>query len=62
MLDMICFLEFVEACLCTVMKSIFENVPCSFVKNVYFVSLGKSSLYQVSPFDLGHCSMPQYPC
>ena len=41
MLDMISiFLNLMRLVLCPIMWSIFENVPCSFDKNVYFASLG----------------------
>ena len=64
-LDMISiFLNLLRLALCPIMWSIFENVPCAFKKNVYFASLGWEALYiyQLSPFDLGHCSMPQSLC
>ena len=44
------------------MWSIFENVLCVFEKNVYLLLWDERFyIYQFSPFDLGHCSMPQYP-
>ena len=40
MLDMISmFLNLLRLALCPIMWSIFEKVPCTFEKNVYFVSL-----------------------
>ena len=65
MLDMISiFLNLLSLVLCSLMWAIFENVPCAFEKNVYFASLGSKALYvyQLRPFDLGYCSMPQYLC
>ena len=61
------FFNLLRLVLCPIMWSIFGNVPCAFEKNVYFASWGWKSLslyiyiYQLSPFALGHCSMPQYP-
>ena len=41
MLDMISiFLNLLRLALCPIMWSLFENVPCTFEKNVYFASLG----------------------
>ena len=41
MLDMISiFLNLLRLALCPIMWSIFENVPCTLEKNVYFASLG----------------------
>ena len=41
MLDMISFfLNLLRLALCPVMWSVFENVPCTLEKNVYFASLG----------------------
>ena len=41
MLDMISiFLNLLRFVLCPIMWSIFENVPCTLQKNVYFASLG----------------------
>ena len=41
MLDMISvFLNLLRLVLCPIIWSVFENVPCSFEKNVYFASLG----------------------
>ena len=36
---------FLGVALCPIMWSIFENVPCTLEKNVYFASLGRKSLY-----------------
>ena len=46
------------------MKGWKKNVPCRFEYNMYFASLGWKALciYQVSPFHLRYCSMPQYLC
>ena len=58
------FLNLLRLVLCPIMWCIFENVPCAFERNVYFAPLGWKVLYiyLLSPFDLGHCSMLQYPC
>ena len=41
MLDMISvFLNLLRPALCPIMWSIFENVPCTIEKNVYFASFG----------------------
>ena len=46
MLDVISvFLNLLRLVLCPFMWSIFENVPCSFEKNVYFASMGWKVLY-----------------
>ena len=46
MLDMISFfLNLLRLALCPVMCSIFENVPCTLEKNVYFLSLVWKALY-----------------
>ena len=65
MLDMISiFMNLLRLVLCPIMWSMFENVPCAFEKNVSFASWGQKALslsiyiYQLSPFHLGHCSMP----
>ena len=61
--DMISFfLNFLRLVLCPTMWSIFEHVPCLFVKNMYFISWGEVCIFQLNPLDLGHCSMPQYFC
>ena len=65
MLDMIwIFLNLLRLALCPIMYSIFEVVPGANEKNVYFASLGWKalSIYQLSPFHLGHCSMRQCLC
>ena len=64
MLDVISiFLNLLRLVLCPIMWSIFENILCVFEKNVYFVSLGWNLyVYQLSPFHLGYCSMPQNLC
>ena len=57
MLDIISiFLNLLRLVLCPIMWSIFENVPCTFEKNVYFACLGWKALfiYQLSPFPLGY--------
>ena len=53
-LDMISvFLNLLRLVLCSIMASIFENVPCAFEKNLYFASLQcKVCVYQLSPYDL----------
>ena len=58
------FLNSLRLVLCHTMWSIFENVPCEFEKNIHFVSFRGNVLYvyQLSPFDLECCSVPQYPC
>ena len=64
MLDMISiFLHLLRLFLCPIMF-IFENVPCAFEKNVHFASVGSKalSICQVSSFDVGHCSVPEYHC
>ena len=41
MLDMISiFLNLLRLALCPIMCFIFENIPCTLEKNVYFASLG----------------------
>ena len=58
MLDMISiFLNLLRLDLRPIMWSIFENVPYTLEKNVYFVSLGWKALsvYQLSPFHLWYC-------
>ena len=63
MLDMISiFLNLWRLALCPIMWSIFEKVPWTLEKNVYFASLGLKALYiyQLSPFHLGRCSMLPY--
>ena len=46
LLDMISiFLNFLRLVLYPMMWSVFENVPCTFEKNVHFVSLGWKALY-----------------
>ena len=55
------FLNLLSLVLCPIMWSIFENVPCAIEKNVCFASLGwRALIYQLSPFHLGHSSVPQY--
>ncbi|KAF6084328.1 hypothetical protein HJG60_008599 [Phyllostomus discolor] len=39
------FWKFVRLVLCPIMWSIFENVPCTFEKNVYLASFGWRALY-----------------
>ena len=38
------FLNLLRLALCTVMWSIFENIPCTLEKNLYFASLGCKAL------------------
>ena len=46
MLDMISiFFNLLRPVLCPIMWSIFENVPCAFEKNLYFVSLKWKAFY-----------------
>ena len=64
MLDMISFfLNLLRLVLCPIMWSVFENIPCALEKNVYLLRWDEwFYIYQISPFDLGHRSVPQYPC
>ncbi|KAF6104401.1 hypothetical protein HJG60_011339 [Phyllostomus discolor] len=39
------FLKFLRLVLCPIMWSVFENVPCTFEKNVYLASFGWRALY-----------------
>ena len=46
MLDMISiFLNLLRLALCPFMWSIFEKVPCTLEKNIYFAFLGRKALY-----------------
>ena len=66
MLDIISMLlNFLRLVLCPVMWSIFENVQVHVhLKRMCILLLWDEKLYiyQLSPFHLGHCSMPQYLC
>ena len=64
MFDMISiFLNLLSLFLCPIIWCIFENFPCEFEKNVYFAFWDERLyIYQLSSFDLGHCSMSQYLC
>ena len=64
MLDMIStFLNLLRLALCAIMWCIFEKVPWTLEKNVYFASLGWKTLYiSVKSISCRYCSVTQYPC
>ena len=44
-----------------IMWSVFENIPCAFERMCILLLWDERlSIYHLSPFDLGHCSIPQY--
>ena len=64
MLNMISlFLNLLRLVLCPITWSIFENVPCAFKRMCILLLWDQRfCIYQLSPFDLVHNSVPQGPC
>ena len=57
------FLNLLRIVSCPMTSCIFENFPCAFENNVYFILWGeKFCIYQLNLFEIECCSMPQYPC